>query len=88
MTGPRESVALFGVPSMFDSLEVKVLFTTWWTWKDSEAQRWNHTRREAGAGKKRGAKTRADEQEPDRRPTVAGEQANDCEAHIYQAHWW
>jgi hypothetical protein len=34
------------------------------------------------------AKTRADEQEPDRRPTVAGERANDCEAHIHQAHWW
>jgi hypothetical protein len=40
------------------------------------------------AGKKRGAKTRADEQEPDTRPAVAGERANDCEAHIHQAHWW
>jgi hypothetical protein len=38
--------------------------------------------------KKRGAKTRADEQEPDKRPTVAGERATDCEAHIHQAHWW
>jgi hypothetical protein len=26
---------------------------------------------------------RADEQEPDTRPTVAGERANDCEAHIH-----
>jgi len=23
---------------MFDSLEVKVLFTTWWRWSDREAQ--------------------------------------------------
>jgi hypothetical protein len=27
---------------------------------------------------------RADEQEPDRRPTVAGEEANDDEVHIHQ----
>jgi len=33
---------------MFDSLEVQVFFTTWWTWSDSEAQGWNNTRREAG----------------------------------------
>jgi hypothetical protein len=38
---------------------------------------------QGGAGKKRGAKIRADEQEPDMRPTVAGERANDCEAHIH-----
>jgi len=31
---------------------------------------------------------RADEQEPDTRPTVAGEEANDDEAHIHQVHWW
>jgi len=41
---------------------------------------------------------RADEQEPDTRPTVAGEEAHDDEAHddeahddeahIHQAHWW
>jgi len=31
---------------------------------------------------------RADEQEPDMRPTVAGERAEDREAHIHQAHWW
>jgi len=31
---------------------------------------------------------RADEQEPDMRPTGAGEAANDDEAHIHQAHWW
>jgi hypothetical protein len=30
---------------------------------------------------------RADEQEPDMRPTVAGEEASDDEAHIHQAHW-
>ncbi len=41
-----------------------------------------------GAGKKRGAKMRADEQEPDTRPTVAGEEANDDEAPIHQAHRW
>jgi hypothetical protein len=22
------------------------------------------------------------------RPTVPGEQATDCEAHIHQGHWW
>jgi len=26
------------MPSMFLSQEVQVLFTTWWTWSDSEAQ--------------------------------------------------
>jgi hypothetical protein len=31
---------------------------------------------------------RADEQEPDRGPKVAGEEAIDDEAHIHQAHWW
>jgi len=31
---------------------------------------------------------RADEQEPDMRPTVAGERAEGREAHIHQAHWW
>ena len=31
---------------------------------------------------------RADEQEPGTRPTVAGEEANDDEAHIHQVHWW
>jgi len=29
--------ALFCVPSMFDSLEVKVLYSTWWRWRVSEA---------------------------------------------------
>jgi len=31
---------------------------------------------------------RADEQEPDMRPTVAGDRATDCEALIHQAHRW
>jgi len=31
---------------------------------------------------------RADEQEPDTRPTVTGEEASDDEAHIHQVHWW
>jgi len=34
------------VPSMFDSWEVKVLFTAWWRRSDSEAQR---RRREVGS---------------------------------------
>jgi len=29
---------------------------------------------------------RADEQEPDERPMVGDEQANDCEAHIHQGN--
>ena len=41
-----------------------------------------------GARKKHGAKMRADEQEPDRRPTAAGEEAVDDEAHIHQVHRW
>jgi hypothetical protein len=36
----------------------------------------------------RDQKMRADVQKPDRRPTVADERANDCEAHIHHAHWW
>jgi hypothetical protein len=34
------------------------------------------------------SKDATDEQEPDTRPTVAGERASDCKAHIHQAHWW
>jgi hypothetical protein len=37
--------------------------------------------------KKRGAKARADEQEPDLKHTVPGERAHDREAHIHQGHW-
>jgi len=73
---------------MLDSLEVKVLYPTWWRWRVSEARRWNNTRREAGPERNVGAKMRADEQPTDKRPTVAGERATDCEAHIHQAHWW
>jgi hypothetical protein len=43
---------------------------------------------EDGAGKKRGAKARADEQEPDRRPSVLGELADDSEAQFQHERWW
>jgi len=33
---------------MFNSLEVQVLYPTWWRWRVSEAQGQNNTRREAG----------------------------------------
>jgi len=44
--GGFSPAAFCRVPSMFDSLEVKVLFTSWWRRSDSEAQ--GH-RREAGS---------------------------------------
>src|ERR1700746_1694659 len=37
--------------------------------------------------RKRGANTRADEQEADIRPTVLGEAGRDDKAHIHQEHW-
>jgi len=44
---------------MLDSLEVKVLYPTWWRWMVSEARRRNNTRREAGPERNVGAKMRA-----------------------------
>jgi hypothetical protein len=50
---------------MFSSLDVQVLFTTWWRGRDSEAQ-----------GRRRGRGRR----ELDLRPRVPGERAFDSEA--------
>jgi hypothetical protein len=55
--------AFYGVPSRVDSL-VEVLFTTRWY---GEAQVVKSHSSRGGAGKKRGAKKRAEEQEPGRR---------------------
>ena len=44
----------------------------------------------ARAGPERSAEQRREpmNNSPDKRPTVTGERANDCEAHIHQVHWW
>jgi len=62
---------------MFDSLEVKVLFTTWWRWSDSEAQ---GRRREARS--ERSVEQRREPMNKNRmtRPTAAGERARNREA--------
>ena len=44
--------------------------------------------KQSGFLKKRGANTRADEQEPDVRPAAPGERAGDREARIHQGRWW
>jgi len=69
---------------MINSLEVRVLYPTWWRWRVSEAQGRSPPR--GGAWKKRGANVRADGQELDTRHAVLDEWAYDHEVHIHQAH--
>jgi len=52
------------VPGMLNSSEVKVLYPTWWRWRVSDAQGLSPR---GGVWRKREAKVRADEQEPDTR---------------------
>jgi len=52
------------VPGMLNSLEVKFLYPTWWRWRVSDAQGLSPR---GGVWRKREAKVRADEQEPDTR---------------------
>jgi len=58
----REIRTLRGVLGMLSSLEVKVLFTTWWRWSDSEAQGLSPR---GEVWRKRGANVRADGEKPD-----------------------
>jgi hypothetical protein len=73
------------VPSMFDSLEVKVLFTSGWRRSDSEAQ---GRRRETVS--ERSVKQRREPMNKNRmtRPTALGERARSREAHFHQGCWW
>jgi len=70
---------------MFDSWEVKVLFTTWWRWSDSEAQ---GRRREAGSERSVEQRREPMNKNRMRRPTAAGERAKSRKAHVHQGCWW
>jgi hypothetical protein len=70
---------------MFDSLEVKVLFTSGWRRSDSEAQG-----RRCEAGSERSVEQRREPMNKNRmkRPTAAGERAKSREAQFHQDCWW
>jgi hypothetical protein len=70
---------------MFDSLEGKVLFTSGWRRSESEAQ--GH-RREAGS--ERSVEQRREPMNKNRmkRPTAAGERAENRKAHVHQGCCW
>jgi len=70
---------------MFNSLEVEVLYPTWWRWRVSEAQG-----RCCEAGSERSVEQRREPMNKNRmmRPTVRGERASGRKAHIHPKHWW
>ena len=68
---------LGGESPLLNLMEVKV----------REAQGASSRGRGLTEARKRGAKARADEQEPDTRNTVPGELASDNKAHIHQGRW-
>jgi len=70
---------------MIDSLEVKVLYPTWWWWRISEAQ---GRRREAGS--ERSVEQSRSPMDKNRitRPTRPDERAQNREVHGHQGLGW